>query len=114
MLYNIGSNETTSICLYVCNLLPNYIHSSSNYKITNSLFHSLKIQQLFTVLVKHINFKFKILIDLVTIDYYQYQLRFLNVYNILSIVYNQRFFLKTLINKYFKIRSLISIYKNIN
>lgn len=107
-------NLNQSIGFYYLNIIPNYVHSFNYYMIIQLSFFSNKIIGLFYFLTKHFNSLFKVLIDLITIDYLTFKKRFLNVYHILSTTYTMRFFCKTYVNKYCKITSLTSIYVNIN
>jgi NADH:ubiquinone oxidoreductase subunit C len=100
--------------IYVMSLMPNYIFKvlSSHNNIVE--FYDCKIIQLFNILNKHYNIQLKIFIDLVTLDYPKNKLRFQNIYNCLSIIYNYRLILKTFINKHHTIETITNIYGNSN
>ena len=63
-------------------------------------------------LLKHLNFQFKCFIDLLTVDYPFNKNRFLTIYNILSINYNVRVFLKVWVPITLKLQSIIRVYYN--
>ena len=97
---------------YIINIIPKYIFYI--YKKHNLIIHFNEkyILELFNFIYKHLNLQLKLFIDLITIDFYKNKNRFYNVYNLLSVKYNSRIMLKTIINKNECINSLYSIYKN--
>jgi NADH dehydrogenase (ubiquinone) Fe-S protein 3 len=95
---------------YLTTILP--IFTSIIYK--NEVTIIISIKKLFPILFflkNHTQTQFKILSDLVVIDYPQKKSRFEVVYNLLSIRYNTRLKVKLNINEYQKIPSIVSIYK---
>ena len=95
---------------YLLKILPiiNYTFYKNELSIKISF---KKIIPIFFFLKNHTNSQFKILSDLVVIDYPQKKSRFEVVYNLLSIRYNTRLKVKLNINEYQKIPSIVSIYK---
>ena len=80
--------------LYIGNILMKYAFKSiiSNNVSINSFNKMVVLKSYF--LLKHLNFQFKCFIDLLTVDYPFNKNRFLTIYNVLSVNYNVRVFLK--------------------
>jgi NADH:ubiquinone oxidoreductase subunit C len=100
--------------IYLISIFPNYIFKvvyKYNYMIE---FYNEKIVSLFYILNKHYNIQLKTFIDLVSIDIPKNNIRFQNIYNCLSINFSVRLLLKTYLNKYNSIESIINIYSNAN
>ena len=99
---------------YLISIMPNYIFKI--IRIYNCIieFYNYKIINLFFILQKHYNTQLKIFIDLTSIDIPVNKFRFQNIYNLLSILNNNRVLLKTFINRYNSIESIINIYNNAN
>ena len=84
---------------------------------SNSLVFNVKKQNLslvMLVLKKHQNLLFCSLIDLCAIDFLFKRKRFSLVYNLISIFYNQRVFVKTQTNFNEKVKTLTSVFKSAN
>ena len=75
-------------------------------------FWNKKIILFFFVLYYHINFQYKCFLDLLSSDFLERRYRFLSTYNLLSIVYNQRSLLSTIIDESMIIDSIIHLYPN--
>lgn len=99
---------------YYLSIMPKYAFKIVYNKAFIIYFNSYYITEFFFILHKHINFQFKMFIDLVTLDFIGYNFRFSNIYNLLSIQYNSRIFCKTLIPTNLQLNSLCNIYLNIN
>lgn len=99
---------------YIISFVPNYVFKINLINNFIIEFYNYKIVNFFYILSRHYNIQLKLFIDLVSIDIPINKIRFQNNYNCLSILYNNRFILKTCIDKYNKIDSLINIYNNIN
>lgn len=98
---------------YYLSIMPKYSFKIVYNKSFIIYFNAKYINEFFFVLHKHINFQFKMFIDLVTLDFIGYNHRFSNIYNLLSIQYNSRLYCKTLIPKNLQIQSLSNLYLNI-
>lgn len=99
---------------YLISLVPNYIFKIN---LTNNFiieFYNSKILNLFYILDKHYNIQLKILIDIISMDMPKNKLRFQNSYTFLSLLYNNRYVLKTCISKYNSIESVTNLYSNAN
>jgi NADH/F420H2 dehydrogenase subunit C len=95
---------------YLTNMLP--IFSSIIFKNEITLIISEnKIIPFFFFLKNHSNTQFKLLSDLVVVDYPQKTKRFEIIYNILSIRFNVRLKIKVNMNELQSVSSLVSIYK---
>lgn len=96
------------------NIVPKYLFDCRANNIVLYNIDTLYIIELLFFFFKHINSQLKVLIDLVTIDLFILKFRFVNIYNILSILYNSRFFFKSIIGISSVTMSLRFLYSNIN
>lgn len=106
--------HSISYIRYLLNIIPNYIFYGSFNHICILHFNTTYLKLMFYFIYKHHNTQSKLFIDLTTADFLAYKRRFLNIYNLLSLEYNSRIFLKTWVSKYHKIESLSFLYKNSN
>jgi NADH-quinone oxidoreductase subunit C len=65
-------------------------------------------------LKKHVGIKYKILSDIICIDFLTYLYRFELIYNLLSILYNHRIFMKVRLPEGKRILTILKIYINSN
>ena len=65
-----------------------------------------------SVLKKHINTQYKVLVDLTAVDYPSRKVRFELVYNLLSVQYNSRVRVKTLVDEIDPISSVTPLYSS--
>jgi len=96
------------------NLLPQGIHSMY-ILLTNTLTYNVyvyikSLQQTMYLLWANSNTQTKMFSDLLIADYPNYAMRFLSIYNIVSLSYNIRWILKVWIKKNLVIESITNLY----
>lgn len=99
---------------YIINLVPKCTFYFQNLE-EDLNYYNLKIDLNFLsstlyFLITHTNTQSKMFSDLVVSDYPNYVLRFLSIYNIISLAYNFRFLLKVLVNTNLIIESVTNLY----
>lgn len=99
---------------YINNIIPKFVYSCNKNK--HILIHcDLKYLVEFALFINmHMNIQAKSLMDLTGIDYPANNKRFQLVYNILSIVYSQRFIIKINANETQSVPSLIHCFASIS
>ena len=96
--------------LYLFNIMPKSFYVIYNYWAYKCFLNLKNFIQTVYVLFNFSETKLKFFTDLVVVDYPIYLLRFLSVYNIYSITYNSRFFLKVFLDFNWSIQSITSCY----
>jgi len=90
-------------------------HSYSKVKNENSLFiKSENLLFVLTMLKRHVNYKYAILTCISGVDFFHSKYRFSAVYELLSLVYNNRIRVKIFVNETTAINSSVSVFKNAN
>lgn len=97
--------------LYLLKILPIYNFNLSKNEIFINIPIS-KIIPIFFFLKNHTHAQYKILTDICTVDYIQRKNRFEIIYNLLSIKFNSRIFIKIITNELQPIESITKIFKN--
>lgn len=98
---------------YLLKILPIYGFNGYDNNII-LLVPSKKLKKILFFLKKHSNSQYKVLTDIVGIDFINKRKRFKIIYNLLSILYNSRIFLQISIYEKQTISSITKIYKNSN
>lgn len=88
-----------------------FFFSKKNILSYLKIFHK-ELHSLSYFLFSFILIQCKMFSDLLISDFPNYQLRFLSIYNIISIIFNFRIILKTLINSNFVIHSITNLYSS--
>jgi NADH:ubiquinone oxidoreductase subunit C len=104
-----------SYAYYVFLNIPSYILSikyNKNYYFIQ--IHKDYVLMMTYYLYNDLNSKFKQLVDMTCVDYFLKRKRFNIVYNILSVDFHQRVFLKFFLSELDSIPSLIYIYPNVS
>lgn len=99
--------------LYLLRILPILTISRLKSEIFLNI-SSTKFIYLFTFLKYHTHCQYKILTDIIGIDYLSKKRRFHIIYNLLSIRFNHRIFIQIQLKDWESIPSIISIYRNAN
>jgi NADH:ubiquinone oxidoreductase subunit C len=97
---------------YIFTIIPNILFRSIFHHNNNLFFWNNKILFLLFIFQHHINFQQKCFVDLLSVDFIERRYRFTSIYNFLSVVYNQRIVLNTLIDESMMIHSITSLYPN--
>lgn len=100
--------------LYLLSILPKYIfniYKKDYYFITT---HSSYLNNLLVFLYLHINTQAKMFIDLTPVDIIKNRNRFILVYQFLSYLFHNRFFVKIISNELEKVNSICSLYPNVS
>lgn len=96
--------------VYLLNILPIINYSLFKNELSINV-HFNRIIPILFFLKNHTNAQFKILSDIVVVDYINKKKRFEIIYNLLSIRFNNRLKVKININEIQSIDSIINIYK---
>jgi len=98
---------------FLIKLLPIYKAIIAKKELT-LIVPSLYITEIITFLKDNTNCQFKVLIDICAVDFPERNQRFEIVYNLLSIKYNFRIRIKTLVDEITPINSLTEVYEAAN
>lgn len=97
---------------YLFSIFPNFLFKSVLHHNSNFFFWNKNILLFFFILQRHINFQQKCFVDLLSVDFIERKYRFTSIYNLLSVAYNQRFILNTLVDESMMIHSIVALYPN--
>lgn len=94
--------------IFLFNIYIKYICICYEYDF--KMYINNKLIELLYLLYKFTETQLKLFCDLVIVDYPMLYLRYLSVYNIISTIYNTRFFIKLFVNLELSVPSITNLY----
>jgi len=101
-----------NLTLYLKNL-PAIAFTQSNMENSITVIHD-DLYNVVTILKKHINYQYKILSCISGVDYLHNNYRFCIVYDLLSLLHNNRIRIKVNVNEVTLVKSIVNIFPNAN
>lgn len=102
--------------VFLSNVLPHYIKTIffRQKELHVELLSHIFLKRVLFFLKNNSLTQFKILVDIVSVDFLNNHNRFEVIYSLLSIKYNSRIFIKIHLNNFFSIDTICDLYSNAN
>ena len=100
--------------LYLLSIIPKLFFNVYKKEYYNVITNTKYLNKLLIFLFLHINTQAKMFVDLVAIDIIKNKDRFVLVYQFLSYIYHNRFFVKINVSEFDKVYTICSLFPNVS